>query len=137
MPTVLRSFINWNSISIIITRRSFIYVVLLLLPLLSCGQGVSCDSLPPHYDSYGQALKSIRHASFHLHESCNTSSSSWIRGAEYYSCDGRTGFFLLKTDKQWYIHRDVPVTVWNGFKSASSRGSYYDNNIKGRYYFVP
>ncbi|MBK7560886.1 MAG: KTSC domain-containing protein [Chitinophagaceae bacterium] len=27
----------------------------------------------------------------------------------------------------------MPVDLWKGFKNASSKGSYYDHNIKGRY----
>lgn len=117
-------------------KHIFIYLILLFPPLLGCGQRIDCNSLPPHYNSYEQALKEITHADFKLHQTCNTSSSSWIRAAEYYSCDGQTGFFLFKTDKRWYIHDEVPISVWNGFKAANSRGSYYNHNIKKKYRLV-
>lgn len=95
----------------------------------------NCDSLPAHYSSYNQAMNIVRHTHFRIHETCNTSTSSWIRGAEYYSCDGQTGYFLFKTDKKWYIHSGVPISVWKGFEDASSRGSYYDHHIRYRYRF--
>ena len=55
------------------------------------------------------------------------------KGASYYSCDGQTGYLIIETDKQPYIHAGVPSSAWNGFKIASSFGSYFDHNIKGRY----
>jgi hypothetical protein len=114
------------------------YLLLLLLTFsFSSCHSQSCDSLPSHYVSYQQALTTIRHASFKIHQTCNTSSSSWIRAAEYYSCDGQTGFFVFKTDKQWYIHAGVPLSVWEGFKKADSRGRYYNQNIKYKYHFNP
>ncbi len=75
----------------------------------------------------------IRSASFRIAEEQNTDESSWVRGAEFYSCDGATGFFILRTDDREYIHVDVPVAVWQGFKDASSFGTYYNANIKRRY----
>jgi len=78
-------------------------------------------------------MDQIRSASFRIAEEQNTDESSWVRGAEFYTCDGATGFFILRTDDQDYIHIDVPVAVWQGFKEASSFGSYYTANIKHRY----
>ncbi len=78
----------------------------------------------------------IRSASFRIAEEQNTDESSWVRGSEFYSCDGATGFFILRTDDRDYIHVDVPVAVWQGFKEASSFGSFYNMNIKRRYRLV-
>lgn len=114
------------------------YLIIVLFSFLSITcHSQSCDSLPAHYSSYRQAVKTVRHTHFKLHETCNTSSSSWIRTAEYYSCDGQTGYFLIKTDKHWYIHAGMPVEVWEGFKNADSRGLYYNYHIKHKYQFHP
>lgn len=32
-----------------------------------------------------------------------------------------------------YQYSDVPVSVWNDLKSASSPGKYYNSDIKGNY----
>ena len=95
--------------------------------------GNRCADLPATFSSYQNALDQIRSASFSISEEQNTHESSWVRGAEFYSCDGTTGFFILRTDDRDYIHIDVPVAVWQGFKEASSFGSYYSANIKRRY----
>ena len=95
--------------------------------------GNNCANLPTSFSSYTEALERIRSASFRIAEEQNTDESSWVRGAEFYSCDGSTGFFILRTDDREYIHVDVPVAVWQGFKDASSFGTYYNTNIKRRY----
>ncbi len=105
---------------------------ILLFPLLSC-QGQDCSKLPATFQSYDQAVELVRSSEFKIDETVNTSKSSWIRGAEYYSCDGITGFFILTTDKQDYIYRDMPVEIWEGFKNADSFGSYYNSHIKGKW----
>jgi len=94
---------------------------------------VDCKQLPTKFKSYNEAESLIRKANFKLVDNVNTSSSSWIRGASYYSCDGRIGYLIIKTDKQDYIHKDLPIEVWRQFKSASSFGSFYNANIKNRY----
>ena len=95
--------------------------------------GNSCAHLPTSFASYTEAMDQIRSASFRIAEEQNTDESSWVRGAEFYSCDGVTGFFILRTDDREYIHVEVPVAVWQGFKEASSFGTYYNANIKRRY----
>ena len=100
----------------------------------SAGNG--CANLPASFSSYSEAMDQIRSASFRIAEEQNTDESSWVRGAEFYSCDGATGFFILRTDDQEYVHVDVPVAVWQGFKEASSFGTYYNTYIKRRYRLV-
>lgn len=92
-----------------------------------------CNRLPQTFKSYNQALTLIKSSKFKISESVNTSKSSWIRGASYYSCDKITGFLIVVTDEKEYIHKNVPLEIWNQFKNANSFGSYYSQNIKGRY----
>ncbi|MBK7969579.1 MAG: KTSC domain-containing protein [Bacteroidetes bacterium] len=42
----------------------------------------------------------------------------------------------MTTNKQDYIYRDMPVEIWEGFKSADSFGSYYNLHIKGKWLMV-
>jgi hypothetical protein len=97
--------------------------------------GHNCADFPTSFASYPDAMDQIRSASFRIADVQNTGKSSWVRGAEFYSCDGASGFFILLTDDRDYIHIDVPATVWQGFKEASSFGTYYNTNIKRRYRF--
>lgn len=94
----------------------------------------SCRDLPTQYQSYEEAKSSISQASFQIEDAVNTTKSSWIRGASYYSCDGQSGYFLLVTDKKDYLFQGMPLEVWEGFKVADSFGEYYNAYIRDRYY---
>ena len=100
---------------------------------LGAGKSQNCADLPQHYSSYAEAITSVKKASFAFTDVANISESSGIRAASYYSCDGETGYLIFATDKQEYIHENVPINVWIEFKNAESFVWYYDRNIKYRY----
>lgn len=95
-----------------------------------------CEKLPSSFSSFEEALGKIFNANFRYSDKISITSSSWIRGANYYSCDGNNGFFIIKTDKQYYIHQAVPISIWKGFKNSSSYGSYYSQYIKKNYQMI-
>jgi hypothetical protein len=95
-----------------------------------------CNSLPVTYSSYSQALSSVKGAKFNFTDNANTSRSSFITSARYYSCDGKTGFLIIGLQGNDYIHKNLPKTLWLHFKQASSLGSFYDQYIRGRYALV-
>jgi hypothetical protein len=113
----------------------WILILLLACSASFCACQGNCDQLPQSYSSYREAIAVIRTTHFNLTDKLNTYRSSWIRGADYYSCDGLTGFLIVKTASRTYIYSHVPLDVWKGFKMADSFGSYYDRNIKSRYEF--
>lgn len=61
-------------------------------------------------------------------EKLDTSRSSFVDWARY---DG--GNLVLSFEGRRYDFEGVPSRVWEGFKKASSFGSYYHQEIKGRY----
>lgn len=113
-----------------------IFILPLFLTAQSCS-AQNCSDLPNKFSSYEEAAIKISKALFKVSESVNTSKSSWIRSAKYRSCDGMTGFLLIETDDRIYIHKGVPLRVWNSFRSAPSFGSFYNEYIKNRYRLVP
>ncbi len=107
---------------------------LLLTGMLSSGcTAQSCAELPASFPDYDTAERLVLQAHFPIDETVDTSRSSWIEGARYLSCDGKTGFLLLRAGGRTYVHQDVPLEIWEGFKSAASLGSYYNRLLKGRY----
>ncbi len=113
--------------------RFTIFAIFQIIALSSLGQ--SCKNIPAHFNSYDEAVAFVKSATFQFKDDVNTSKSSWIRSASYYSCDGKTGYFIYSTDKQEYIHAGVPIEIWRGFKTADSFGSYYDHYIRKKYRF--
>ncbi len=95
--------------------------------------GNKCEDLPRQFYNYEVAFEKISKADFKINESANTSKSSWIRGASYLSCDGKTGFLIFKTDSKNYIHQGVPLGLWQDFQSATSFGKFWNTNLKGKY----
>ena len=92
-----------------------------------------CNKLKTNFTSYSEAINTIKSTKFKIAEDVNTSRSSWVRGASFYSCDKISGYFIIKTDNGSYIYNNLPISVWISFKNASSFGSYYDKNIRYRY----
>ena len=91
--------------------KLLLIVGILGLSFNSCNSQ-ECESIPNKFDSYQIASKLINSSEFNLSEECNTSKSSWIKKAEFYSCDLNVGFLLIKTSKKTYIHSNVPLKIW-------------------------
>ena len=107
-------------------------IVVFLFVLYSC-RSQDCNQLPSSFKSYKEAVNKVKSSNFIIEEDLNTSKSSWIRGASYYSCDKVKGYLIIETDSREYIHQNVPIEVWKRFKKATSFGRFYNTNIKGNY----
>ncbi|MDC6407142.1 MULTISPECIES: KTSC domain-containing protein [Maribacter] len=108
------------------------FIISILVIGISCG-GKDCSLIDGSFENYKNALQVIKSSDFEFSDNCNTSKSSWIYDAEYYSCDGKTGYLIIETKSKNYIHSGVPIGMWNEFKKADSFGKYYNRNIKGRF----
>ncbi|MFN8396685.1 MAG: KTSC domain-containing protein [Bacteroidia bacterium] len=93
----------------------------------------SCSEIPSNFESFDTAISAIEGSNFLVEESVNTSSSSFITDADYYSCDGAQGYLILEFKGESYLFEGVGIEVWEGFKSADSFGQYYHRHIQGRY----
>lgn len=116
------------------TKRTMTRILLLFLVFIlftSCNSS-DCSRLT-NFASYNEAVGAIRKSDFKYSDKCDTSKSSWIYSAEYYSCDGDFGYFLLTTKTATYIHANMPKNIWKSFKNTDSFGSYYNLNIKGKF----
>lgn len=104
---------------------------LVFITIYSCGN--NCKEIPNNFSNYSQATDVILSSNFKLTDEADVSGSSWITSAKYFSCDGVAGFFIIETGNRTYIHQDLPYEVWDNFKNANSKGSFYSRNIRGRY----
>lgn len=111
----------------------FLLLVLLTGSLQSC-QSQSCtDWIGNRFSNFQEAEKTIRVSKFGYQDKLNTTKSSWIVKAEYFSCDKESGYLLISTEKKSYLFEAVPVQVWQNFKKADSYGKFYNREIRGRY----
>ena len=110
-----------------------ILLILFFFVLSGC-TAQDCKDLPMVFDNYSEAKRVVEASSFQYSDKLSRIDSEWISWAEFHSCDGKTGYFLYGTKKgSHYIHEGVPISKWEYFKQADSKGSYYSKNIKGRY----
>jgi|688.fasta_scaffold64953_2 hypothetical protein len=106
--------------------------ILSLLFFISCGNK-NCEDLNSNFKSYNEAIEIVQNTSFAIEEKVDTD-SSWIDSIEFYSCVEISGYLIVNTKKyKSYIHKNVPIQVWNEFKNATSFGKFYNRNIKGVY----
>ncbi|MBF2709339.1 KTSC domain-containing protein [Flavobacterium soyangense] len=105
--------------------------LLAFFTIISCGN--KCDEIPNSFNSYDQAKEVVLSSNFKLTDKADVSGSSWITSAKYFSCDGLSGFFIVETGNRTYIHQNMPYEVWENFKNADSKGSFYSRNIRGNY----
>jgi hypothetical protein len=115
------------------SNRTLNFYLVFILTLFNACKKIDCAQLPNKYSNYSDAIYEIKSASFQVEDELNTSKSSWVRGASYYSCDGIVGYLIIQTDEKEYIHQGVPIELWNEFKKANSYGQFYNYKIKGRY----
>lgn len=113
----------------------FLLLVCPFLSLSSCTADAqqSCEQLKTMNIDADGMVDLLEQTDFAYTERFDTSQSSWIKAASYYSCDGYNGYFVLRTSKKVYLYKDVPKDIWIRFKQADSLGSFYNKQIKGRY----
>jgi hypothetical protein len=110
----------------------YLFAILSLF-IFTTAQSQNCHELPSLFTSQQIALYKVKRSNFSFKESIDTSKSSWISGLSFYSCDKKTGFLIMETKSQKYIHQEVPVLLWEKLKKSSSFGTFYNNNIRGKY----
>jgi hypothetical protein len=105
----------------------------LLLFIVACSKE-KCSDINFNFTSHKNAIEVVQNSSFAIEEKVDTD-SSWIDSIEYYSCDELLGYLIVNTKNgKSYIHKNVPIQIWNGFKNADSFGRFYNRKIKGKYY---
>ena len=101
--------------------------------LFSCKQN---SELPKQFSSYDEAVNKVENANFSIVEEAETegkSENNFIESAKYYSNDNVNGFLILNFNGKEYIFDEVPITVWNDFKSSDDMGKHYNQFIRGKY----
>lgn len=116
-------------------------LLLLIFLLLGCSkerQKISdCTKIILPFRTYQEAKNTVESVKFKYTDEADTSKSSWIRGAQFYSCDGNSGYMIFQTNSKEYIHQGMPLHIWEEFKNAKSFGKYYNKNIKNHYRLIP
>ncbi len=103
---------------------------ILIITLLTA---LPCIARTVGFASYEQAIEFVK--SEYASETIHPDSTAIFR-AEYYDVDGESGYLIINFQSnkmKSYIYANVPIEIWQGFKNTSSKGRYYNKEIKGRY----
>ena len=115
--------------SILLRKVLFVGIIL----VASC-KNHKCDSLPEYFSSEEDGLSKIKSTKFKMMDSIDNPSGSWLMAAHYYSCDGKIGYLVyrLKGISENY-NPEVPIGIWNEFKSSSNKETFYNERISQKY----
>ena len=108
-------------------------IVLAILLLTSCDGRISCEDKLEIPSSYADLEKKLNNTKFRYSDELGLKKSSWITNCFYYSCDLKTGYFVLYVKDKKYIHSEVPIEYWTYFKNSKSKGSFYNQEIRGKF----
>ena len=120
--------------------KLYIKIISILLLIFGCANSSDssnfCDNPQSNFASIQEAERVIIDSTFEYEDNQRTPQSSWVTKAIYKSCDNSTGYFIYYTNKgNTYLHSNVPIRIWKGFKNASSKGNYINDNLKNKYQF--
>ena len=115
---------------------TYLLIAFISLISISCNAQDDCSDMKESFATYEQAREKIEKTNFYFQDTCNTSKSSWILEAQYYSCDNQRGYFSIRTKRKTYIHKNLPKALWIDFKHAESFGKFYSAKIKGNYQLI-
>ena len=113
-------------------KIALVLFCLFAVAFIGCSNICDCGKIS-NSSTYDEAVSKAKDCG--ASDSKSTSNSSWIRKISFYECEGTTGFVIIQTDKDEYIHSNVPKTIWANFKEADSFGEFYNQNLKGKFRF--
>lgn len=114
-------------------KSSIILLGLIFTGLYLNAQINGCLHTKTNWDSAKDAIVAIENTSFRTSEAITDIHDSWLKSANYYSCNSDFGFLIVRGEKKTFVHQNVPVDVWLSLKSANSKGGYYNFYVKNKY----
>jgi hypothetical protein len=114
-------------------KKTFLLILLIFAGMYLNAQIDNCLHTTTSWKSEKEAIISIESSSFRKTETVYGDEASWLGSAHFYSCDQDFGFMIVKSAKKSFVHQGVPVKVWEAFKSAKSKGGYYNFYIKNKF----
>lgn len=112
------------------------FIALIFFGLYLNAQKSNCLDTSENWNSEKEVISGIENINFKTSESISLEKSSWMKSAHYYTCDDKFGHLIIKCERKSFIHKNVPISVWQSLKVAKSVGRFYDHYIKDKYKIV-
>lgn len=103
--------------------------------LITKAESDNCSVEFSSWKTEKEAISSIENLDFQFSETIENDTTSWLKSASFYSCDGKHGYLVVRGNQKEYIHTAVPVEVWKDLKNARSKGGFYNFYIKDKFTF--
>lgn len=88
-------------------------------------QSTTCDSLKMHEISMDQCIEQIRKSNFRFDQTFRLTRKQGLQQGEFYSCDGKVGFLIIRFDGEEQLYQDVEKPNWEALISSSDPEGYY------------
>ena len=88
-------------------------------------QATNCDSLDIVGLSQTESISSIRASKYRFDQSFRLTRKQGFQLGEYYSCDNKEGFLIIKYDGKESLYHNVDKLIWNELISSSDPEGYY------------
>ena len=88
-------------------------------------QLVNCDSLKLVGFSTNQCIDSIRASKFRFDQSFRLTRKQGLQTAEYFSCDNKYGYLIVRYNGLVNLFYTVERCIWNQMISSSDPEGYY------------
>lgn len=99
-------------------------------------QSANCDTLDISSFPLKEAISTIELTTFRYQQQFKISRTYGVMNARFYSCDGISGYLVIRVDKKDFIYLEVPETKWRGLISSADINDFYDTEIKENYDFI-
>lgn len=92
-------------------------------------QVTNCDSLDINGLSLTKSISLIRASIYRFDQSFRLTRKKGLQLGEYYSCDNKEGYLIIKYDGEEKLYHSVDKILWNELISSSDPERYYLNKI--------
>ena len=111
-------------------------LVVIIIVNISFGQDVehnykvgpqitTCDSLDVSDSSLEKTIQTIKSSKFRFQQSFKLTRRQGFKGGEYYSCDGESGFLVIKYNDEMLLFINVKKSIWDKLISSSDPEGYF------------
>ncbi len=88
-------------------------------------QNVTCDSLIISSEEMSVAIALVREATYRFKQQFRLTRKNGLQGGEFLSCNGISGFVIVRFDNAEVLYLDVEKSIWESFRASSDPEGFY------------
>jgi hypothetical protein len=88
-------------------------------------QAADCDSLTFEGQTLEMAIEAVRKAKFRFWQEFKLTRREGFKGGEFYSCDNKTGFLVIRYNTEELFYTDIDKASWEEMTGSGDPEGYY------------